>query len=123
MALNSIDPTKYYSVSASIEIAYSYYFAENVFDSSSSNLAESYEPWKRCLAFVDSTVYDLYGTKMQSYFKAHGISCTTHAVYIPEDMKSIDTVLQICQRITDFDLFRREPVLAIGGGLVTDIVG
>lgn len=112
-----------YSVSSSIEIAHSYHFVTNVFKSGNSGLADLYRPWKRCLAIVDYTVYDLYGADIQSYFKSNDISATVKRVYITEDRKTMDTALEICNWITEFDLVRREPVLLIGGGLVTDVAG
>lgn len=122
MALNCSDSTTY-TVSSSVEIGHSYHFIENVFDPSSPNLAELYRPWKRCLAIVDYSVYNLYGTRIKAYFKAHDIFVTVNSAYITEDRKSINTLLEICSWINDFDLIRREPVLVIGGGLVTDVVG
>ncbi len=122
MVLDFMDSTTY-SVSTSIEIDHSYHFVENVFDPKSPNLAELYKPWKRCLAIIDHCVYNIYGDQIKAYFKAHEIAATIQPAYIPEDRKSVATLLEICTWITDFDLLRREPVLVIGGGLVTDVVG
>lgn len=112
-----------YSVSTTIEIAHSYHFVENVFDPKSPKLAELYKPWKRCLAVVDYCVYDLYGDQIKAYFKAHQIPAIIQSAYITEDRKSVETLLEVCKWMTDFDIIRREPLLVIGGGLVTDVVG
>ncbi len=122
MVLNIIQSTTS-SVSTSLEIDHSYHFVENVFDVKSPNLAELYKPWKRCLAIIDHCVYNIYGDQIRAYFKAHEIAATIKPAYIPEDKKSVETLLEICTWITDFDLIRREPVLVIGGGLITDVVG
>ena len=111
------------SVSTSIEIAQTYHIVNSVFDSKSPNLAELYKPWKRCLAVVDHWVHLLYGDQIKSYFEAYNIAATVQSVNITEDKKSVETLLEICSWITDFDILRREPVLVIGGGLVTDVVG
>ena len=122
MGLDFSDSTTY-SVSTSIEIAHSYHFVDNVFDPKSPKLAGLYKPWKRCLAIVDYCVNDLYGEQIKAYFKAHGIPATIQSAYITEDRKSVETLLEVCSWMTDFDIIRREPLLVIGGGLVTDVVG
>jgi len=110
-------------VSISIEIAHSYHFVTKVFESGNQLLANLYQPWKRCLAVVDYAIYDLYGAQIQEYSKCNTISATIRRAYVPEDRKTIDTALEICRWITEFDLVRREPVLLVGGGLVTDVAG
>ena len=122
MALDFTDSTTY-SVSASISIAHSYHFNTDVFNPESLNLADFYMPWKRCLAIVDHSVYNLYGEQIKTYFRAHGIAATIQPVYITEDRKDVEALLEICGWITDFNILRREPVLVIGGGLVTDVAG
>lgn len=122
MALDIISSTTC-SVTTSIEIDHTYHIVNNVFDPKSPNLAELYKPWKRCLAIVDHYVYLLYGDQIKTYFEAHKIAATIQPVNITEDRKSVETLLDICSWITDFDILRREPVLVIGGGLVTDVVG
>lgn len=122
MAVDIINSNTY-SVSTSIEIDHTYHIVNNVFDPKCPNLTELYKPWKRCLAIVDHCVYLLYGDQIKTYFKAHNIAATIQAVNVTEDRKSVETLLEICGWITDFDIFRREPVLVIGGGLVTDVVG
>ena len=122
MGLDFTDSTTY-SVSTTIEIAHSYHFVENVFDPKSPKLAELYKPWKRCLAVVDYCVYNLYGEQIKAYFKAHQIPAIIQSAYITEDRKSVETLQEVCKWMTDFDIIRREPLLVIGGGLVTDVVG
>lgn len=112
-----------YSVSSNIDINHSYHFVPHVFTAQSTKLAELYRPWGRCLAIVDYTVYDIYGERIQAYFKANGISAVTQRAYISEDKKSTETLFEICRWVTDFRLVRREPVLVIGGGVITDVVG
>lgn len=111
------------SVTTSIEIDHTYHIVNNVFEPKSSTLAELYKPYKRCLAIVDLWVYHLYGDQMKAYFEDHHIAATIQPANITEDRKSVETLLEICGWITDFDILRREPVLVIGGGLVTDVVG
>ena len=112
-----------WQVSVSTDLTHNYHFLDNVFASDSKTLATIYGPWKRCLAIVDSSVYKTYLESIEAYFAANEILLTAQSVYITEDQKSVETLLKICELITEFGLTRREPVLVLGGGLVTDVVG
>ena len=120
---SSFTNTSTYSVSSYIEIAHSYHFVNHVFDTEVTNIADLYKPYKRCLAIVDYSVYDLYGYDIKEYSKAYEIEATIRSAYITEDKKSLEALQEICSWITDFNILRQEPVLVIGGGLVTDVVG
>ena len=112
-----------YSLSSYIEITHSYHFVNHIFDTEVANLADLNKLYKRCLAIVDHSVYNLYGDKIKKYFKAYEIEFTIRSAYITEDDKSLEALQEVCSWITDFDILRQESVLAIGGGLVTDVVG
>ena len=111
------------AVATSVEIEHTYHIVNNVFDLNNPNLAELYKPYKRCLSIVDHCVYNLYGNQIKTYFEAHDIAATIHSADITEDRKTVETLLGICTLITDFNILRREPVLVIGGGLSTDVIG
>ena len=112
-----------YQVTTPLEIKQTFHYIPNAFDPSQATIADLYKPWDRCLAIVDHNVYDLHGTKLRSYFKAHNIKLTLQRACITEENKSMDQALEVCGWLRDFDLVRREPPLVIGGGLVTDVVG
>ncbi|KAI7265799.1 Dehydroquinate synthase-like protein, partial [Hortaea werneckii] len=65
----------------------------------------------------------VYGKQMQEYFEHHGLELKIHTTMIGEKAKSIDTFLSIVDSMTEFGIIRKEPVLVVGGGLVTDVVG
>lgn len=72
---------------------------------------------------IDHNVHRLLYAKIVAYFVAHGICATICPVVVTEDGKDVAKLLEVCQLFVDFDLLRREPVLVVGGGLLTDIVG
>eukprot|EP00172_Hildenbrandia_rubra_P000121 Plantae.Rhodophyta-Hildenbrandia_rubra.ctg10555.p1 GENE.Plantae.Rhodophyta-Hildenbrandia_rubra.ctg10555~~Plantae.Rhodophyta-Hildenbrandia_rubra.ctg10555.p1 ORF type:complete len:423 (+),score=66.81 Plantae.Rhodophyta-Hildenbrandia_rubra.ctg10555:806-2074(+) len=78
---------------------------------------------KRRFLVIDEEVNNLYGERIQNYFKAHGV--VTRTVILPgeEQNKRFWAVEKIFEELCDFGLLRREPILAIGGGVVLDIVG
>lgn len=112
-----------YNCSSSLEIAHSYHFVERVFDQRNAELANMYMQYGRCLAIVDHNVFDMYAGQIEAYFATHGVKPTLHRAHVAEDNKNMDTMTDFCRYMTDFGILRREPVLVIGGGLITDVVG
>ncbi|KAI0804974.1 Dehydroquinate synthase-like protein [Xylaria sp. FL0064] len=105
------------------KIEYDFTFVDGVFDIANHHLAKCYHKWGRVLAVMDKNVYALYGRKMEEYFKHFNLDFKVHQTSIGEKAKTIDTFLSICDSMTDFGIIRKEPVLVVGGGLVTDVAG
>jgi demethyl-4-deoxygadusol synthase len=105
------------------KIDYSLIYVDGVFDLRNPQLAESYRQFGRCLAVVDANIERLYGSSLRSYFRYYEIELTVFPITITEPNKSIDTCLKIIDAFTQFRLLRKEPVLVIGGGLITDVAG
>lgn len=104
-------------------ISYSFSFLDGVFNPANAQLANMYKKWGRCLAIADINVCNLYGQQMRDYFKHHGINLEIHKTRIGEKAKTMETLLSICEAMTDFGIIRKEPVLVVGGGLITDVAG
>jgi len=81
------------------------------------------EEYKRRFAVVDTNVDRIYGKAIRNYFDVKDIELTVCVINGGEDDKrpaAIDTILdELCA----YKLRRREPFLAIGGGVVLDIAG
>jgi demethyl-4-deoxygadusol synthase len=105
------------------KIEYDLVYVDGVFAPDSDELADSYRPYGRALMVVDETVYALYGDRMHAYFDQHGIDLTVMPVQIRETAKSLETFERIIGQFNDFGLIRTEPVLVVGGGLITDVAG
>ncbi|KAF2876824.1 2-epi-5-epi-valiolone synthase [Massariosphaeria phaeospora] len=105
------------------KIEYDFTFLDNVFNVENTQLSKCYERWGRCLAIMDLNIFNLYGDEMQKYFDHHGLELRIHKTKIGEKAKSMDTLLSIVDTMTDFGIIRKEPVLVVGGGLVTDVAG
>ena len=79
---------------------------------------------RRRLVVVDERVDELYGEAIRRYFEAHGATADVAPVAVGEDTKTMDVVLHLADRFARFRLDRRhEPVIAIGGGVLLDVVG
>ncbi|MBW4649647.1 MAG: sedoheptulose 7-phosphate cyclase [Kastovskya adunca ATA6-11-RM4] len=105
------------------KIEFSLEFVNGAFDVKNTEIAESYKSFGRCLAVVDRNVNRLYGTQIKEYFKHYNLDLTIFPIAISEPTKTIETFESIIDAFADFGLVRKEPVLIVGGGLVTDVTG
>ncbi len=105
------------------KIEYDLIYVDGVFALDNPELADSYRSYGRVMMVVDETVYDLYGDDIRSYFDHHDIALTVMPVQIRETAKSLTTFEHIINAFNDFGLVRTEPVLVVGGGLITDVAG
>ncbi|KAH7316798.1 hypothetical protein B0I35DRAFT_354241 [Stachybotrys elegans] len=120
----TVEPTTQgFSVCGYEKIEYDFEFLDGVFHVENPQLANCYQRWQRCLAVMDLNMFNLYGSQMQRYFDHHGIKLVIHKTMIGEKAKSIDTLLSIVDTMNEFGVYRKEPVLVVGGGLVTDVAG
>lgn len=78
---------------------------------------------KRRFCVVDETVFRLYGDDIRAYFDYHGVELTVVVIKGEEVNKTFGAVEVIFNALCEFGLLRREPIIAIGGGCVLDIVG
>jgi demethyl-4-deoxygadusol synthase len=105
------------------KIEYDLLFVEGVFDPKNRELADSYKKFGRCLMVVDANVHRLYQDQIEAYFEHYNIELTVFPIIISELDKSLRTLEKIVDAFADFGLVRKEPVLVVGGGLITDVAG
>lgn len=105
------------------KIEFSLVYVDKAFDINNTELAESYKNFGRTLAVVDHNINRLYGNQIRAYFQHYNIDLTIFPVTITEPTKTIATFESIIDAFSDFGLVRKEPVLIVGGGLVTDVAG
>lgn len=113
--------TNYYE----LPVEYTVEIHNNLLSHENLTLATRFMPpnLKRRFCVIDSTVYDLYADKIKSYFDAHNIECKIVLIRGEEENKIWTAVEKIVNALAEFAVLRREPILAIGGGCVLDIVG
>lgn len=105
------------------KITYDFRFVDNIFDPKKTDLAECYRSWGRCLVIIDSNVHRLYGEALTTYFSTYNIQCTIKVIQGGELRKTMKTKLEILDTFAEYGLVRKEPVLVIGGGVLTDVAG
>ena len=98
-----------------------------ILDPSNPQLLESTghhpEGYNRRFAVIDNAIEELYGQKIRDYFTAHGIELTTSILKGGEADKRPAAVDKLLDDFCVYKLRRREPFLAIGGGVLLDIAG
>lgn len=78
----------------------------------------------RRFVVVDSNVFRHFGEAIQSYFDYHRIRAKIVTFPSGEENKTIDSYLGLLYELDSFPIHRRdEPIVAIGGGVLTDVVG
>jgi len=105
------------------KIEFSLVYVNGVFDIRNTEIADNYQKFGRCLLVVDANVNRLYGDKIKSYFQFYDINLTVFPITISEPAKNMTTFEEVVDVFAEFGLIRKEPVLVVGGGLVTDVVG
>jgi len=81
------------------------------------------EGYNQRFAVIDADVDNIYGKRIRAYFSAQGIKLTTCVLNGGEIEKRPDAVDKILDELCSYKLRRREPFLAIGGGVILDIAG
>nr|WP_147207216.1 sedoheptulose 7-phosphate cyclase [Nocardia seriolae] len=81
-------------------------------------------PGDRRLVIIDSNVARLYGDRIAEWFAANDVEVTFVPVRADETVKDWRTVTAVVDMMNEFGIDRRrEPVIAIGGGVLLDVVG
>ncbi len=78
----------------------------------------------RRFVVVDNNVQRIYGARIRQYFEAREIEAKILTFPGGEESKTVDGYLCLLDELDAFPIDRRdEPIIAIGGGVVTDVVG
>lgn len=112
-----------FNVSSQLNINYSLNIIDNVFSLDSDLLLKGRNSTsKNCFVIVDKIVYELYYKKINQYFKAKTKSYKIHLVDGDENNKDFTQLEKIFYALNEYSINRRnEPIIIIGGGVVTDI--
>lgn len=81
------------------------------------------EGYNQRFAVIDADVDRIYGKDIRQYFAVQGIKLTTCVLNGGEIEKRPEAVDKILDQLCSYKLRRREPFLAIGGGVILDIAG
>jgi 3-dehydroquinate synthase len=78
----------------------------------------------RRFVVVDANVASHYSDQIQAYFDYHHVDAKIVSFPGGEENKTIDYFTSLVRELDSFPIHRRdEPIIAIGGGVLTDVVG
>lgn len=78
----------------------------------------------RRFVVIDSNVEKYYSAAIRDYFSYHHVESKIVTFPAGEENKTADHYLSIIRELDAFPIHRRdEPIIAIGGGVLTDVVG
>jgi 3-dehydroquinate synthase len=72
---------------------------------------------------IDQNVHKFYAAQLMEYFNAHNVKYSMLVIDTDEESKNWEDADHILQFFEDEGVLRREPIIAIGGGVLLDIVG
>jgi|MDTC01.1.fsa_nt_gb 3-dehydroquinate synthase len=111
-----------WQVDASLPISFTIHYSKDIFDPKNHDLI-NYSDGKRSLIICDETVYDLYGEQITNYFTTIKQDYDLLNIGCSEANKTWNTTNKILEFFEENEVARREPIIAIGGGVLLDIVG
>ncbi len=114
-----------WQVRATRQIEYDLVTVDDVFDpANDALLALGRRHGGRRFVVVDEVVNRQHGARIRSYFDHHRIDARVVAFPGGESGKTLESWQRVIRELDRFPIRRREePILAIGGGVLTDVVG
>lgn len=77
---------------------------------------------RRGLVVLDAGLESQYGQRLRRYVSTHLAGVSVLSLPLSEETKTMETVLEVCHAAERSRLGRRDPLVAVGGGLCCDIV-
>ncbi|HPA02509.1 MAG TPA: iron-containing alcohol dehydrogenase, partial [Chiayiivirga sp.] len=112
-----------WQVRAQRPIAYDVIKAPGLFDPANDLLMSFGNPRGRRFVAVDGNVDRLHGERIRGYFRQRGVEARIAVFPGGEEHKNIESLQELVRALDAFPIHRRdEPILAIGGGVLTDVV-
>ncbi|MCX4097928.1 sedoheptulose 7-phosphate cyclase [Nocardia sp. alder85J] len=113
-----------WTVNATRTVSYQVRTTRGCLDPGNPDLATAIGPRRRTLVIADSTVLTGFGDRLTAYLMAHAGDCTVLPIDAAESRKNADSAARILKAFDRIGVSRRsDAVVAVGGGVVTDLVG
>ena len=121
-------PDPQWRIDASQAVSYEVRLCRSLLDPSSDVLLtagmDRDDPSPRRLVVLDSRMEVHFGDQVRAYLEAHRMPYRLYVLEADERAKTMESVFRVVSAMDDFAVpRRREPVIAMGGGVLTDIVG
>jgi len=113
-------------IEAHLPVSFKIKNSPNIFSPSNNDLLEcgSQGAGSRRLVIIDRNICKYYLADVEKYFMTNKVDIHIVAIDATEADKNLNTLLIILHEMENFGVLRRqEPIIAIGGGVLLDIVG
>lgn len=105
-------------------IAYDVVKTPDLFAPENAALMAYGNPHGRRFVVVDGNVDRLHGERIRGYFQKRGVDARIVVFPGGEEHKTLEIYQDLVRKLDGFPIHRRdEPIIAIGGGVLTDVVG
>jgi 3-dehydroquinate synthetase len=115
-----------WTVRATQEVTYRVHETADVFGLRNDALASAarLHPQAKRLVVVDLKVDELYGDAIRAYFRDRGVEARVLSIAAEEPQKTSESLFTIIRAADSLGISRRsDPIVAVGGGVLTDVVG
>ena len=111
-----------WTVKTELPVEFKLTYSADIFNLINHDLI-SYKTNDRVVIVVDVNVHRLYREQIKNYFDSHNVKCAILVINTNEESKTWQDANSILQFFEEEGVLRREPIIAIGGGVLLDIVG
>jgi 3-dehydroquinate synthase len=111
-----------WTVKTELPVEFKLTYSADIFNSLNHDLV-SYKTNDRVMIVIDTNVHKFYAAQLMEYFNSHSVKYSMLVINTNEESKTWKDADHILQFFEDEGVLRREPIIAIGGGVLLDIVG
>ena len=111
-----------WTVKTELPVEFKLTYSADIFNPLNHDLV-SYKTNDRVMIVIDTNVHKFYAAQLMEYFNSHNVKYSMLVINTNEESKTWKDADYILQFFEDEGVLRREPIIAIGGGVLLDIVG
>jgi 3-dehydroquinate synthase len=111
-----------WTVKTELPVEFKLTYSADIFNPTNHDLV-SYKTNDRVVIVIDQNVHKFYAAQLMEYFNSHNVKYCMLVINTNEESKTWKDADHILQFFEDEGVLRREPIIAIGGGVLLDIVG
>ena len=111
-----------WTVKTELPVEFKLMYSADVFSPANHDLL-SYQTNGRVMIVIDQNVHKFYAVQLMNYFNSHNVKYSMLVINTDEERKAWEDADHILEFFEDEGVLRREPIIAIGGGVLLDIVG
>ena len=111
-----------WTVKTELPVEFKLTYSADIFNPANHDLV-SYKTNDRVMIVIDQNIHKFYAAQLMEYFNSHKVKYSMLVINTNEESKTWKDADHILQFFEDEGVLRREPIIAIGGGVLLDIVG